>query len=435
MVIAGFCSEILAVVKVHRYAELMFPCAMGTDGFGEFLVDFWRGHFRSLVRNVTLERNVLRLVKIRCERGIILEADHRFPCEQCGADYRYDPSREALICDYCGHTHPIEGAGRHSSSLRELDFNSAVKGQLPTQEFEVTRTSRCPNCGGEVEFDPEVHAAQCPFCATPFVTGTGSHRQIKPKGVLPFALNETEARHAMTEWLGRLWFAPSGLKAYARKGRKMDGIYVPYWTFDADTQSRYSGERGTIYYETMTVVRDGKRETVQVPRVRWTPRSGRVARVFDDVLVLASQTLPKRFTDALQPWDLTRLEPYLPHYLAGFRAEAYQVDLEQGFTEARAIMDRQIERDVKFDIGGDQQRIHHIETQVSAVTFKHILLPVWLAAYKYRGKTYRFVVNGQTGRVQGERPWSAWKIAGAILFALIVGGVAGYVYALNEGLL
>ena len=101
------------------------------------------------------------------------------------------------------------------------------------------------------------------------------------------------------------------------------------------------------------------------------------------------------------------MEPYLPHYLAGFRAEAYQVDLEQGFTEARAIMDRQIERDVKFDIGGDQQRIHRIETQVSAVTFKHILLPIWLAAYKYRSKTYRFVVNGQTGRVQGERPWSA----------------------------
>ena len=129
------------------------------------------------------------------------------------------------------------------------------------------------------------------------------------------------------------------------------------------------------------------------------------------------------------------MEPYLPHYLTGFRAEAYQVDLEQGFTETRAIMDRQIERDVKFDIGGDQQRIHRIETQVSAVTFKHILLPVWLAAYKYRGKTYRFVVNGQTGRVQGERPWSAWKIAGAILLALMIGCIAGYIYALNEGLL
>jgi hypothetical protein len=183
----------------------------------------------------------------------------------------------------------------------------------------------------------------------------------------------------------------------------------------------------------MSVVRDGKSETVSVPRVRWSPKSGRVSRFFDDVLVLASRTLPKRFTDALQPWDLSALEPYLPQYLAGFRAEAYQVDLDQGFVEARALMDRQIERDVKFDIGGDQQRVHRIDTAINNVTFKHILLPVWLAAYKYRGQTYRFVVNGQTGRVQGERPWSTWKIVFAIFVGLLAAGAAGYIVALNEG--
>jgi hypothetical protein len=286
-----------------------------------------------------------------------------------------------------------------------------------------------------VEFAAATHARTCPFCATPVVTDTGTHRHIKPKGVLPFVLVEAQARAAMTDWLGRLWFAPNGLQAYARKGRRMEGIYVPYWTFDARTASRYTGERGTIYYETQTVIRDGKRETVQVPRVRWTPARGQVARFFDDVLVLASKSLPKRFTDALEPWDLTALQPYLPQYLAGFRAEAYQVDLDAGHAEARGLMDRQIERDVRFDIGGDQQRIHHIETQVSDVTFKHVLLPVWLAAYKYRGKTYRFVVNGQTGRVQGERPWSAWKIALAVVLGALLAAAIGYGIALNEGTL
>ncbi len=150
------------------------------------------------------------------------------------------------------------------------------------------------------------------------------------------------------------------------------------------------------------------------------------------MLVLASKSLPKRYTDALQPWDLEALEPYQPEYLAGFRAEGYTVDLQDGFTEARAIMDRRIERDVRFDIGGDRQRIHKIETQINDVTFKHILLPVWLAAYKYRGKTYRFVVNGRTGRVQGERPWSAWKIAVAIVLGLIVAGAVGYFMAQNQ---
>ena len=236
----------------------------------------------------------------------------------------------------------------------------------------------------------------------------------------------------MSNWLGRLWFAPNGLQEYARKGRKMTGIYVPYWTFDAHTESDYRGERGTVYYETRQVMRDGKMTTQQVPKVRWTPKSGHVSRFFDDVLVLASRSLPKRFTDALEPWDLSAMEPYRPEFLAGFRAEGYQVDLDEGFHEARGHMDRVIRRDVKFDIGGDQQRIHALETQISAVTFKHVLLPVWLAAYKYRGKSYRFVVNGRTGRVQGERPWSAWKIAIAVVLGLIVAAAVGYVAAMNQ---
>ena len=303
---------------------------------------------------------------------------------------------------------------------------------LPLQEMEETRVSTCPNCAAQVEFDPDVHSAECPFCATPVVTDTGTHRHIKPRGLLPFALDEEAARDAMTDWLGKLWFAPNGLQEYARKGRKLTGIYVPYWTFDADTTSDYSGERGTVYYETRQVMRDGKMETQRVQKVRWTRVSGRVSRFFDDVLVLASKALPKRFTDALEPWDLSAMEPYQPEFLAGFRAEGYQVDLDDGFVEAREKMDRQIHRDVKFDIGGDRQRVHNVNTDMRDITFKHVLLPVWMAAYKYRDKSYRFVVNGRTGRVQGERPWSAWKIAIAVVLGLIVAGGVGYVIAINQ---
>lgn len=360
-----------------------------------------------------------------------LEAVHRFPCSQCGADYRYDPGHDRLICDHCGSTEPI--GLMHGTSILELDFEAALRAELPAQEIEETRVSECPNCAAQVEFDATTHAAECPFCATPVVTDTGTHRHIKPRGVLPFSLDERTARSAMTDWLGSLWFAPNGLKEYARKGRRMSGIYVPYWTFDADTSSHYTGERGTIYYETITVVRDGKRVRQQVPKVRWRPVRGRVARFFDDVLVLASRSLPKNYTDALEPWDLAALEPYRPEYLAGFRAEGYSVALDEGYEEARHHMARVIERDVKFDIGGDRQRIHDIDTDVRDITFKHILLPVWLAAYKYRGRTYRFVVNGRTGRVQGERPYSAWKIAFAVIAGLLIAGIAGYLYGLEQG--
>ncbi|MCF6430448.1 TFIIB-type zinc finger domain-containing protein [Leisingera sp. MMG026] len=353
------------------------------------------------------------------------EETHRFPCEQCGADYSYDPAAGTLTCGHCGHSESIRSGPWRGTALQELDFAAAAADRLPEAEIEVTRVSTCPNCAAQVEFDPDTHAKECPFCATPVVTGTGESRHIKPKGVLPFAMPERAAHKAMTDWLGGLWFAPSGLREYARKGRRMQGIYVPYWTYDAQTRSRYSGQRGTVYYVTETYQQDGETRTRKVSKVRWTPVSGRVQRFFDDVLVLASNSLPKRYTEALEPWDLSQLEPYQPQYLAGFRAEAYTVDLETGFAEAGQKMDRVIERDVRFDIGGDRQRIGSIDTQVSEVTFKHILLPVWLAAYKYRGKTYRFVVNGQSGRVQGERPYSAWKIAFAVLLALLAGaGIA-----------
>ena len=359
--------------------------------------------------------------------------DHRFPCDACGSDYRFDPAAARLICDHCGNTEEVEG-GHPISALQELSFRAALKGDLAAEEIEETRTIGCKSCGAQVEFNAAEHAAECPFCATPVVTDTGINRHIKPRGVLPFALNEDEARDAVGDWLGSLWFAPNGVSDYARKGRRFSGIYVPYWTFDADTKSQYTGERGTHYYETRTVMRDGKRKTVRVRKTRWRGVSGRVARFFDDVLVLASTSLPKSYTDRLSPWDLSDLRPYQPEFLAGFRAEAYTVELDAGFEEAKAIMNRVIERDVRFDIGGDAQRITTLRTQVNAVTFKHVLLPVWMAAYKYRGKSYRFVVNGRTGLVQGERPWSIWKITVAAFLFLICAGGIGFALALVDGI-
>lgn len=358
---------------------------------------------------------------------------HRFPCDTCGAEMRYAPGGDTLICDHCGNRQEISGPGPWANPLSEQDLAAALAEQLPTEATESKPLLKCPNCGAEVTLAGEAHAGECPFCATPLITGTGETRRLKPRGVLPFALDERTARDAMSDWLGQLWFAPNGLKEYARKGRKLQGIYVPYWTFDAATHSAYRGERGTVYYETRTVMRDGKRETVQVAKVRWQSVSGRVARAFDDILVLASHALPKRYTDGLPPWDLPALEPYNPQFLAGFSAEAYTVPLEDGYGEARAHMDSVIARDVKFDIGGDRQRIHSVNTKIDDASFKHILLPVWMAAYKYRGKSFRFVVNGRTGRVQGERPWSAWKITFAVLLGLLIAGAIGFAYAVQQG--
>ena len=361
------------------------------------------------------------------------EHDHRFPCDRCGADMRFDPVRDRLLCDHCGHSAAIEPEGGpwggDARALIELDYETAIAAQLPAQEMEETRVSQCPNCGAQVEFHPDIHAKECPFCATPVVTDTGTHRHIKPKALIPFQLTEPQAHDAMTGWLGRLWFAPNGLQDYARKGRKMEGIYVPYWTYDADTATQYRGRRGDAYWVT---VRGSDGKSRRQRRIRWSHRSGRVTRWFDDILILASRALPKVFTDRLAPWDLSALEAYRPEFLSGFRAEGYQIPLDDGFEEAKEVIERQIRQDVRRDIGGDEQRIDHMAVHIDKVTFKHILLPVWVAAYRYRGQSYRFVVNGQTGKVQGERPWSWIKIALAILGAVIVIGALAYGYALVD---
>lgn len=349
---------------------------------------------------------------------------HHTPCDACGADLRYAPGQSRLVCDHCGHVQILPEArdtARHAA-LGELDYRRALTAHLPLSAFEDLRLTACPACGAQVTLEGSLHATECPFCATPMVTDTGRHRQIKPQALIPFAIPEEQARHNMADWLGRLWFAPNGLKQYARHGRRLQGIYVPYWTFDAVSHTRYTGQRGTYYYETRIV--NDRRE--QVRRTRWTPVSGRVTRGFDDILVMAATSLPRDYIDGLEPWDLSALVPYRPDFLSGFRAEGYTLDLPEGHALACRIMDRVIAQDIRRDIGGDVQQIGQVATELSRETFKHILLPVWLAAYKYRGRSFRFVVNGQTGEVQGERPWSIWKILFALALATLLAAIALY---------
>lgn len=355
--------------------------------------------------------------------------EHHYPCEQCGSDLRFAPGQTQLVCGHCGHVQEIPAPQdkEAQTGLAEVDLRDGLLADLPREVVAEHRTTHCPSCGAVVEFTGERHAAECPFCATPVVVDTGTSRSIKPQGLIPFAVTEEAAREALGRWLKGRWFAPSGLGEYARKGRRIQGIYTPFWTFDADTRSRYVGQRGDYYYETRTrtVTVDGKSQqrTEQVRRTRWRAASGTVARRFDDLLVLAAQSLPRSHTDALQPWDLSALVPYREDYLSGFLAEGYTVTLPQGHAAAREIMDGVILGDVRRDIGGDEQQVSSVNTKHYNETFKHILLPVWTAAYKYRGRSFRFVVNGQTGKVQGERPYSPWKIALAVLLALVIAGV------------
>lgn len=358
---------------------------------------------------------------------------HLFPCSTCGADMHFDPENHHLLCPHCGATSDVDLSG--SKPVREQSFEAPVDPNLWLEDRDDAhqeRVSHCSSCNAQIEFSDSAHAAQCPYCASPIVTDTGLKRSHKPDGVLPFHLKETQARQALIDWLGTRWLAPNGMAEFARKGRTMSGTYMPYWTYDAQTNSQYTGQRGDDYYVTKTVTINGERRTRQQRKTRWRSATGRVARFFDDVLVTASTALPQKHLEGLEPWDLPATRPYSPDYLAGFNAESYTVSREEGFLVAQSKMERVIERDVRFDIGGDRQRIHSLKTQVSDVSFKHILLPVWSAAYKYRGETYRVVINGQTGRVTGTRPYSRTKVTFAVLGAMMVIALVAYVIYMSK---
>ncbi|MEM7236313.1 MAG: primosomal protein N' (replication factor Y) - superfamily II helicase [Pseudomonadota bacterium] len=366
------------------------------------------------------------------------------PCSNCGAQLAFSPGAQTLVCPSCGAENevpPVAEGAWGGTSIRELDYEKALGNMLAPQDVEETTTIACPSCAAEISFGADVLADECPFCASPIAKeASHSHRHPKPQAVLPFALDERQAREALKTWLGRLWFAPSGLKRFAEAGRPISGIYVPHYTYDAQGSARYQGARGDAYYvtRTRTVTIDGEpqRQTYQERRVRWTQVSGQVDRFFDDMLVPASETLDAtadRAEAGGRSWDLAGLEPYRSEYLAGFRAEAPALALDQGFARAQKAMDAILRRDVRFDIGGDEQRITNLASRYDAITFKHVLLPVWLAAYRWKNKPFRVVINGRTGSVSGERPYSAWKIALAVIAGLIVAGVVGYVMAQQQG--
>ena len=295
-------------------------------------------------------------------------------------------------------------------------------------------TVTCQGCGAEVTLDENITSDECPFCDANILADKHSKKAIKPKSLLSFKVPKDSAVDEFSKWVKGRWFAPNKLKHFARIG-KMNGMYMPFWTYDSRTSTSYSGMRGEYYYttETYTTTVNGKTvtRTRQVRHTRWYPASGMVRNSFDDILILGSTSLPRKYAEKLEPWDLNNLVPYSHDFLQGFRVESYSVNLKEGFADAREKMRPTIRETVRRDIGGDTQRIHSINTHYDDVTFKHILLPVWISTYHFRQKVYRILVNARTGEVQGERPWSWVKISFAVLTLIAIITVIIYFFMMR----
>lgn len=367
------------------------------------------------------------------------EAERKYPCVNCGAAMLFRPGTTHLKCPYCGTENEIPPENDNTDYLKENDFLTALVEEEKRQESATDTTAeavRCESCGAISAVSAERTSDNCPYCGGPLIMQNSYAVKLNVQAVLPFNISSDKALDKYSSWVASRWFAPSDFKRRATRDSAMNGVYMPYWTYDSDTYTKYIGQRGDAYYvdENYQTTEDGKTVTRvrQVRHVRWSSASGMVHVLFDDVLVPASDSLPANLAESLAPWDLGMLKEFRKEFLSGFVTESYKKSLKEGFEYAKQKMASKINSEICDDIGGDEQRISHKDTDYKSITFKHILLPVWLSAYAYGGKTYRFIVNAQTGEATGERPWSYWKIGAAVAFGLAALGTLIYFLAQNQ---
>lgn len=330
-----------------------------------------------------------------------------YACPACGSTAEYAPGTTVLRCPHCRAETPIAPVPRQ---VQEHAWEELAT--LPLKQRAAGgQILQCSGCGAVNETD--VLSGRCQFCASPMVASAATDR-IVPEGLVPFRVDQRRVHDNLRAWARSRWFAPNSLKKVSA-AESLHGTYVPHWTFDAATASAYTGERGQEY----TVGSGDNKQT----KVRWYPASGQVQRFFDDVLVPGTAHIPAQKLKELEPWPLQQAVPYQEAYLAGFRTLRYDIEPEAGFQSATQKMAKVIKEDCRKNIGGDRQRVHHVNTNYGSVTYKLMLLPVWFASYVYNGKQWQVVVNAETGEVSGDRPYSPWKITLAVVLTAVLAGL------------
>ena len=330
----------------------------------------------------------------------------------------FDITQQKLACPHCGTVEEIvhaEGASVDEQNYQMVAVRAITGRGMSHAEGE--KEVVCQNCGGHTTFIGSTTATRCPYCATPIQRSDvhDAPDRLNVDGVLPFQVDDETAHELLRTWVDKRWFAPNEFKKYSTAG-SFESVYAAYFTYDAQATTKYTGQRGV----TRTVTRgsgDNRRTTSETT---WYHAAGTVYDSFDDMAILANTGFDDRHVDALEPWPTAQLQPYQPDYIAGHLCRTYDRDVAECFGTAQTRMASEIEQTIRRDIGGDQQRISNRSTRLEGVTYKHVLLPIWLLTVLYDGRPWQVFVNGVTGEVHGERPWSNVKIAAAVIAVLLV---------------
>ncbi len=330
------------------------------------------------------------------------------PCEACGCPVEAGDR----FCPACGRPNPNEAAETSDAAASAQAF------------------FRCQNCGCEMAADLQQRSYVCPFCDSTYVAEFSPEQtgRQRPEFVIGFAVTPEQARDKFYQWIRRnSWFRPGDLRA-AQIVDRQKGIYLPFWSFSMLAQSQWQATIGEYWYRTETyTTRDSKGRLVtrtrQVRETEWWPLAGRHHRYHSGYLVSASRGLPQRQADGIMPFQLPAMKRFQPYFLAGWLCEEYSVSRDEALAVCRQEFFRREQANVAAFLPGDTHRDLHVETQFSHVNSDLCLLPIYLLTYRYRNETYRFLVNGQTGKVAGNKPVSWRRIllaAGVAVGVLLV---------------
>ncbi|MEM1219626.1 MAG: hypothetical protein AAGH79_11960 [Bacteroidota bacterium] len=349
------------------------------------------------------------------------------PCPSCGSQLSYSAKHKKLNCSYCGYQEEIDSSSDKVVEKSLADAAQRISDFIPEEAGK--KVFDCQNCGSKFMVEATEVKVTCGFCGSKNVNLEAyQHQYIQPSGIIPFYVSREEAVKGFDTWIKKGWFHPNKLKRLANL-EGLHGIYIPCWTYDAQVHADWSGQAGHYYYETRNVRVNGQMQQQRVQKVRWVHRSGSLDHFFDDILVVASTGLDQNALERILPYRLEEVVNFDPRLLLGWESEIYQVEVDEGYQRADSIMDFKMRHMCSAQLGGDTQRNLQVHSTKRAQTFKHIVLPIWISSYHYNNKTYHFTINGQTGKVNGEKPISWIKIA--ILVLLFMAFIFG-VYMLRE---
>jgi hypothetical protein len=343
-------------------------------------------------------------------------------CPACGAQAEWSARKQMLVCPFCGTEAPAE-LESDTGKIVEHDLVTTLR-EIPEDQRgwdSERRTVKCQSCKAVTVFDPEKVASRCDFCNSPELVDYEEIRSpLRPGSVLPFKVDREFVHGKIKQWLGSRWFAPNALKSRSLVDT-VNGVYIPYWTFDSQVHCPWTADSGTYYWESQSYTdAQGKRRTRQVRKTRWRPASGAVDHAFDDVLIAASQGVDRKLLTQIENFPTTsELVPYDKGYVSGWDVEHYQIVLFDAAELARAKKHQAMMGICGSAVPGDTHRNLRINPAYSAETFKLVLAPLWLLVYDFGKKRNQVLVNGYTGAIAGNYPKSSWKI-----FFAVLGGIA-----------